>query len=95
MMEEGLLEEVKTLIHDESDWQLQSLQGIGYKEWKNYFENQSSLEETVERIKKNSRNFAKRQYTWFNHQMKVHWYNIEEEHYKEKIFKDIEKWIKN
>lgn len=94
MMEEGLLEEVKTLIHDESDWQLQSLQGIGYKEWKNYFENQSSLEETVERIKKNSRNFAKRQYTWFNHQMKVHWYNIEEEHYKEKIFKDIEEWIK-
>ena len=93
MMEEGLLEEVKSLIHDESDWNLQSLQGIGYKEWKNYFQNESSLEETVELIKKNSRNFAKRQYTWFNHQMKVHWYDIEEKDYEQHIFKDIDQWI--
>ena len=93
MMKEGLLEEVKGLIQNESDWQRQSLQGIGYKEWRNYFENKSTLEETVEMIKKNSRNFAKRQYTWFNNQMKVHWYNIEDKGYKEQLFSDIEKWI--
>lgn len=94
MMEEGLLEEIKGLIHDDTEWNLQSMQGIGYKEWKNYFHHEATLEETVELIKKNSRNFAKRQYTWFNNQMQVHWYNIEEKDYKEKIMNDINEWLK-
>ncbi len=92
MMKDGLKEEVQSLIHEKSDWELQSLQGIGYKEWKDYFENKAELNTTIELIKKNSRNFAKRQYTWFNNQMQVHWYNIEEKDYLSKIFHDIDKW---
>lgn len=93
MMQLGLEEEVKNLIRDESDWSLQSLQGIGYKEWKDYFQGNSTLEETSELIKKNSRNFAKRQYTWFNNQMNVHWYDITEDHFKENLFSDLDEWL--
>ena len=65
MLKEGLEEEIRQLIkdHDEKVWDLQSMQGIGYKEWKQYFLGNQTLEETAELIKKNSRQFAKRQYT--------------------------------
>lgn len=94
MIENGLEEEIESLITNESDWNLQSLQGIGYKEWKDYFHHEKSIEETIQLIQKNSRNFAKRQYTWFNHQMNVKWYNIEEMGYEENIEKDIDDWLK-
>ena len=42
------------------------------------------------KIKTHTRQFAKRQYTWFNNQMKVDWYNIEEEGYLGKIYQDVE-----
>ena len=94
MMEEGLLDEMKKLVSlHENVWELQSFQGIGYKEWKPYFEGYASVEECVEKIKKNSRNFAKRQYTWFKNQMNVHWYDVSEEGYKEQIKNDIISWL--
>ena len=70
MIADGLEEEIRKLIEprDESVWDLQSMQGIGYKEWKQYFLGNQTVEETAELIKKNSRQFAKRQYTWFNNQ---------------------------
>ena len=93
MMEEGLLEEVSSLVKKkENVWNLQSFQGIGYKEWKEYFLHGESKESCVERIKKNSRNFAKRQYTWFKNQMDVHWYDVEEENFQKKLLEDINEW---
>ena len=52
------------------------MKAIGYKEWFAYFQGNQSLEETLELIKKNSRNYAKRQYTWFNNQLPVKWFNV-------------------
>ena len=54
-----------------------------------------SVATCVERIKKNSRNFAKRQYTWFRNQMQVHWYDVEDENYREKILEDVKAWMEN
>ncbi len=50
--------------------------GIGYKELYLFFENKNSLQEMVERCKKNTRNYAKRQYTWFQNQMEVKWFSV-------------------
>lgn len=94
MMEEGLLEEITQLAKDETIWDLQSMQGIGYKEWKNYFLGNTSVEECVELIKKNSRNFAKRQYTWFKNQMNVHWIDIEQENWYEDLLQKLQQWLK-
>ncbi len=66
MLEEGLVDEVKSLIFDKgirlSDT---AKQGIGYKEIIEYLENRCTLDEAVELIKKGTRNYAKRQLTWF------------------------------
>lgn len=94
MMEEGLLEEISAIVNQHPDcWELQSFKGIGYKEWKPYFEGTSTKEQCVELIKKNSRNFAKRQYTWFKNQMDVHWYDITEEGYPDNVVQDIQIWM--
>lgn len=94
MMEEGLLDEIRQLVAFQEDvWSLQSFQGIGYKEWKAYFDGEASIEECVEKIKKNSRNFAKRQYTWFKNQMPLHWYDVEQHDVRETILKDVMHWL--
>ncbi|MES2567732.1 MAG: tRNA (adenosine(37)-N6)-dimethylallyltransferase MiaA [Bacteroidota bacterium] len=65
MMEEGLLEEAKSLY---SYKHLNALNTVGYKELFDYFEGKTTLEEAVNLIKQNTRRYAKRQLTWFNHQ---------------------------
>jgi len=73
MMENGLLEEVKTLKAKGYSDDLVSMQGVGYKEIIQYLNGAISLEESVELIKKNTRHFAKRQLTWFRKEDDVIW----------------------
>lgn len=76
MIEEGLIEEVKALY--EKGINSKAIQtGIGYKELYSYFKGDISLEEAVKLIKKNTRHFIKRQYTFFKHQMDVTWLNVD------------------
>lgn len=75
MVNEGLVEEVKAL-YDKNIRSKAIMTGIGYKELYKYFDNEISLEESIKLIKKNSRNFAKRQYTFYNHQMDVKWFDV-------------------
>lgn len=76
MVEEGLFQEVATLyqknIHSKA---IET--GIGYKELYRYFDGKITEEEAIEEVKKNSRHYAKRQYTFFNHQFPVHWFEID------------------
>lgn len=92
MMENGLLEEV-TKINDKYSWDDKGLQGIGYKEFRGYFEGTMTLEETTELIKTHTRQFAKRQFTWWKHQLPVNWYDVMDEGYFEKIINDVSEWI--
>lgn len=68
MMAEGLLEEVKRIYEAGYDEELPALKAIGYKEFFPYFRGEMSLEACVEKLKQNTRNYAKRQLTWFKHQ---------------------------
>ncbi len=52
---------------------LQALQTVGYREWFGYFEGKMSKEKTIEEIKKNTRRYAKRQWTWFRRNKEIHW----------------------
>lgn len=65
MMDKGLVEECIKLKEMGYNSSVQSMQGIGYKEIFYYLENKISLNEAVEMIKQGSRNYAKRQLTWF------------------------------
>jgi tRNA dimethylallyltransferase len=75
MIAEGLLEEAKAL-YDRGIRDCQSVQAIGYKELYDYFDGRVSLEEAIERLKQNSRRYAKRQLTWFRNQMPVQWFDM-------------------
>lgn len=75
MVEEGLLEEVKTL-YQRGLRDCQSIQAIGYKEIYQYLDGEMTLEEAIEKLKQNSRRYAKRQLTWFRNKMEVKWFDI-------------------
>lgn len=78
MMESGLLEEVKSLMAAGLTEEYNSMKGIGYKELLLYFNGDCSLEEAVNLIKQRSRNYAKRQMTWFRRYDNIKWFNISE-----------------
>ena len=75
MLENGLLEEARVL-YDKNIKSKAVMTPIGYKELFEYFDGNISKEESIELIKKKSRNYAKRQYTWNKHQLKVNWFNV-------------------
>ena len=74
MMQDGLLEEAKTLFPNKH---LNALQTVGYRELFDYFDSKTNLEFAVEEIKKNTRRFAKRQLTWFKRTENVEWFDYE------------------
>lgn len=76
MIENGLLDEAKR-IYNSNIRSKGVMTPIGYKELFPYFENKKTLEECLDEIKRNSRRYAKRQYTWFNHQIPVKWFNVD------------------
>jgi tRNA dimethylallyltransferase len=75
MIVDGLLNEVKNLIPFKS---LNALQTVGYKEVFEYFDAIRTLPETIELIKKNTRNYAKRQLTWFKKDKSTMWFHPSE-----------------
>ena len=78
MMEDGLLFEVESLIKEGYTKNLVSMQGLGYKEFFDYFDGRMTLEDTIDKIKKDTRHFAKRQLTWFRREKEVIWLNKKE-----------------
>ena len=93
MVQMGLLDEAK-YVYNNRDKFPQAKNGIGYKELFPYFEGQASLESCLDEIKKNSRHFAKRQFTYFRNQMDVDWYNIsDDKNYQTDIETNILKFL--
>ena len=83
MMEEGLLEEVKSLRERGCHRGMVSMQGLGYKEILAYLEGEYPLEEAVRILKRDTRHFAKRQPTWFRREQDVIWVDKEQFHWNE------------
>lgn len=83
MMEEGLLEEVKSLRERGCHRGMVSMQGLGYKEIIAYLEGEYPLEEAVRILKRDTRHFAKRQLTWFRREQDVIWVDKEQFHWNE------------
>ncbi len=93
MFDLGLEEEIKTLVNNKVVTKdSQCMQAIGYKEFFDYFENKTTYEELKESIKKHSRNYAKRQITFFRGFEDAIWLNNEDS--KTKSFLAIKQFIK-
>jgi len=78
MIEQGLIEEVQNILKKYSHFPT-AMQGLGYKEVVEYLENKITKEEMIEKIKKETRHYAKRQLTWFRKNKETIWLNGEEE----------------
>ena len=92
MLEKGILDEAKWLYDNHRN--VQAARAIGYKELFPYFTGDASLEDCVEKLKQNTRRFAKRQLTWFRNRMAVNFYTVSEVDFKETVIQEVNKFLK-
>jgi len=93
MVENGLVDEVKWLMEKGYDRNLNSMQGLGYKEIIQYLLGRRTLEEAIYILKRDTRRFAKRQLTWFRRLTHVNWLEVDTFEDKEELIKHICDWI--
>jgi tRNA dimethylallyltransferase len=75
MLEAGLLDEVRNLAEAGYTWDLPAMSGLGYLQMGYYLRNEMSLDEAVQELKRSTRTFIRRQYTWFRkHNPQTHWF---------------------
>lgn len=86
MFEQGLVDEVKTLLDSGVNLQCQAFKGIGYKEVIQYLEGLISYDACVDLIQKNTRHFAKRQITWYKRMPYIEWITIDKQTTSNEIF---------
>jgi tRNA dimethylallyltransferase len=90
MAEQGLLAEVKKLLAMGYDKKLKALQSIGYRHMLNFLDGSWTWEQTLELLARDTRHYAKRQYTWFNNDPEIGWHDVRE---KGTIFMAIENFL--
>ena len=84
MVENGLIDEINSLKDKYMDSRVLNT-GIGYKEFYEYLYSDKPLDVVLDEIKQDSRRFAKRQYTFFNHQFDTKWFNVNFDNFNETI----------
>jgi len=75
MVEEGIVEEARGFYPQRH---LNALNTVGYKELFQYFDGEWTLVQAIDKIKQHSRNYARKQHTWFNKDQEIHWINLSE-----------------
>lgn len=95
MIEKGLEQEVKGLLAKGITFEDPAMKGIGYREWADYFDGNLSITEVEALIARNSRRYAKRQYTWLNHQMPVHWFDPRNKEERSAMLDEMVKFASN
>ncbi|SDK49163.1 tRNA (adenosine(37)-N6)-dimethylallyltransferase MiaA [Natronincola ferrireducens] len=94
MMQEGLIKEVEALVHQMNyNEDLIALKGLGYKEIISYLNGNSTLEEAIDILKRDTRRYAKRQLTWFNRLENIKWFNLSDYSSSEKLFNNIVQYV--
>ena len=91
MMGQGLLDEVKGLKDKGYDRKLPAMQAIGYAQLYAYLEGEVPLDVAVDKIKRVTRQFAKRQLTWFRRDERIRWFDCED---YETAYREIERYVK-
>ena len=89
MIQDGLVEEVKKLLEMGYGKNYTALQALGYKEIIDYLEGVYGLDEAVDKLKRDTRHFAKRQLTWFRNDERVFWIDMDNHFYLDSILENI------
>jgi len=89
MIEVGFVDEVKNILKNGFDKNLNSLNTVGYKEIIQHLEGELSIERAIELINRNTRHYAKRQMTWFKKDERIQWFDINDINELDQIAKKI------
>lgn len=89
MVEEGLISEIEGLLDQGYNFDLRSFKAIGYKEFESFYNGEKTLDEVLEKIKQHSRNYAKRQLTWFRRVDEGIWMNKDDYKSEEDFYNKI------
>lgn len=90
----GLVDEVKGLLRAGVSWENQSMNSLGYKQWKDYFDKKKEKKEVIKEWENDERKYAKRQMTWFKKDKRIKWFNIKAKSYPGSVEKMVAKWYK-
>jgi len=91
-IKQGVQKEVKDLIKKGYSWDLISMSGLGYQQWKPFFEKKTSLEKVIQRWKYDEHGYSRRQMTFFKKLKKIKWFDIEKKNYQIKVEKLVKSW---
>lgn len=91
MIRRGLLEEVKTLIEMGYGSELKSMQSLGYKQMVQFLSKKIGWSEAIYQMKRNTRQYAKRQWTWFKADPEIHWHDVSID--RERMFQEIQSFL--
>lgn len=92
--EKGVGEEIESLLKKGVTWDSQSMDSLGYKEWKGFFEGKIEKSEVLKKWEKDECNYAKRQIVWFKKDKRINWFDIEGDNWRKKVEKLVKKWYK-
>jgi tRNA dimethylallyltransferase len=92
MMERGFLQEVRGLMEMGYGAELKPMQSLGYKQMVQYILKEIGWTEAVRRMKRDTRRYAKRQWTWFKNDPEIHWRNVSSD--RRMIFEEVKSFIR-
>lgn len=95
MIEAGLVDEVRRLLEMGCTRDMTSMQGLGYKEIAGYLQGEYSMDEAIEMIKRDTRRFAKRQFTWFRRDDRIFWIDVERYGSTDEVAQVIVKYVES
>lgn len=91
-LKQGVEGEVKKLLESGVSWKNQSMDSLGYKQWKGYFERKITKEKVVRKWEREECKYSKRQITWFKKDKRINWFNIKDSSWQKSVEKLVKKW---
>ncbi len=89
---QGVEDEIKKLLKDGVTWEHQSMNTLGYREWRDYFNKEITKEEVIAKWKGDERQYGKRQMTWFKKDKRMQWFDITSPDFLQSVVKMIQTW---
>jgi tRNA dimethylallyltransferase len=88
----GIKKEVETLLKNHVTWEMPSMSSMGYRQWKDYFDNKKSETEVVKEWEMDEKKYVKRQMVWFKKDKRIRWFDVTASSYPKNVEKSVEKW---
>lgn len=91
-LERGVESEIRELLESGVSWKSQSMDSLGYKQWRDYFEGKIAKEKVIKKWEREECKYAKRQITWFKKDKRINWFDISKRNWQESVEKLVKKW---